>query len=76
MVSEDEETGDDKSKLDDGSNTKDGHNQDGELDGENFIDDLHEKKKMAEVESGLNVEMPDAFVVLKKLNRKETRHSI
>lgn len=71
MVSEDEEAEDIKSKLDADSNTKAGSNQDGELLVENVMDDLHEKNKMAEVERGLNEEMPDAAVVLTKLIRKQ-----
>lgn len=38
---------------------------------ENVMDDLHEKNKMAEVDHGLNEEMPDAAVVLTKLIRKQ-----
>lgn len=68
-VSEDEETEDIKSKMDAGSKSVAGLNQDGQLVGENIVDDLHENK-MTEVECGLNAEMPDAPAILRKLQEK------
>lgn len=67
VLSEEEETEEIRSKVDAGSKTEAGLNQDGPLVGENLTDDLHEDE-MTGVECGVNVETP---VIPRKLEEKQ-----
>lgn len=69
VASEDEETEDIRSTTEACSKTVAGLNQDGQLVEENIIDDVHENKTTG-VECGFHVEIPDATVILRKLQEK------